>query len=67
MLNYYIMIIYYDNNNGEIIFNKNKENIFKNIENNLEIEFLEKMNEPLEEIQVKEENIEESDEEEERP
>ena len=61
------MIIYYDNNNGEIIFNKNKENIFKNIENNLEIEFLEKMNEPLEEIQVKEENIEESDEEEERP
>ena len=59
--------IYDDNNNREIIFNKNKENIFKNIENNFEIEFLEKMNEPLEEIQVEEENVEESDEEEERP
>ena len=59
--------IYDDNSNREIIFNKNKENIFKNSENNFEIEFLEKMNEPLEEIQVEEENVEESDEEEERP
>ena len=53
-------------NNKEIIFNKNDKNIFKNIENNFEKEFLEKMNEPLEDIPADEDNAEESDEEEER-
>ncbi len=53
-------------NNREIIFNKNPENIFKQKENDFEKEFLEKMNEPLEEIQAEEEIVEESDEEEER-
>ena len=55
-----------DDNNREIIFNKNSENIFKKKENDFEKEFYEKMNKPLEEIQVEEENAEESDEEEER-
>ena len=50
----------------EIIFNKNEKNILKIVENNFEKEFFEKMNEPLEEIQAEEENVEESDEEEER-
>ena len=53
-------------NNKDIIFNKNDKNIFKNPENNFEKEFLEKMNEPLEEIPAEEENAEESDEEEDR-
>jgi WD40 repeat protein len=55
-----------NDNIREIIFNKNEKNILKIIENNFEKEFLEKMNEPLEEIQAEEENVEESDEEEER-
>ena len=55
-----------DNYNREIIFNKNAENIFKEKENNFEKEFLEKMNEPMEDIPAEEENVEESDEEEER-
>jgi WD40 repeat protein len=58
----------YNNNdfNRKIIFNKNRENSFKKKENNFEKEFYEKMNEPLEEIPADEENVEESDEEEER-
>ena len=50
----------------EIIYNKNEKNILKIVENNFEKEFFERMNEPLEEIQAEEENVEESDEEEER-
>ena len=51
----------------KIIFKKNDKNAFKIIENdNFENEFLEKMNEPLEDIPAEEENVEESDEEEER-
>ena len=53
-------------NDIEIIYKKKEKNIFKAPENNFENEFLEKMNEPLEEIPVEEENAEESDEEEER-
>ena len=53
-------------NNKDIIFNKNDKNIFKIVENNFEKEFLEKMNEPLEDIPAEEENAEESDEEEDR-
>ena len=53
--------------NRKIIFKKNDKNAFKIIENdNFENEFLEKMNEPLEDIPAEEENVEESDEEEER-
>ena len=53
--------------NKKIIFKKNDKNAFKIIENdNFENEFLEKMNEPLEDIPAEEENVEESDEEEER-
>ena len=58
-----------DNDNDidiEIIYNKKEKNIFKNKENNFENEFLEKMNEPLEDILAEEENVDESDEEEER-
>ena len=55
-----------NDNIREIIFNKNEKNILKIVENNFEKEFFEKMNEPLEEIQAEEENVEESDEEEER-
>ena len=55
-----------DENNKELIFNKNDKNNFKNQENDFEKEFLEKMNEPLEEVPADEENVEESDEEEER-
>ena len=55
-----------NDNIREIIFNKNDQNILKIVENNFEKEFFEKMNEPLEEIQAEEENVEESDEEEER-
>ena len=55
-----------DNNDVEIIYNKNEKNIFKAPEFDFEKEFLEKMNEPLEEIPAEEENAEESDEEEER-
>ena len=51
-------------NDIEIIYKKNEKNIFKAPENNFENEFLEKMNEPLEEIPAEEENVEESDEEE---
>ena len=50
----------------EIIYNKNEKNILKIVENNFEKEFFERMNEPFEEIQAEEENVEESDEEEER-
>jgi WD40 repeat protein len=50
----------------EIIYNKNEKNILKIVGNNFEKEFFERMNEPLEEIQAEEENVEESDEEEER-
>ena len=53
-------------NNKKIIFNKNDKNIFKNVENNFEKEFLEKMNEPLEDIPADEDNADESAEEEER-
>ena len=53
-------------NNKEVLFNKNEKNIFKNKENNFEKEFLEKMDEPLEEVPPEEDNVEESDEEEER-
>jgi len=53
--------------NRKIVFKKNDKNAFKIIENdNFENEFLEKMNEPLEDIPAEEENVEESDEEEER-
>ena len=53
--------------NRKILFKKNDKNAFKIIENdNFENEFLEKMNEPLEDIPAEEENVEESDEEEER-
>ena len=55
-----------NDNIREIIFNKNEKNILKIVENNFEKEFFERMNEPLEEIQAEEENVEESDEEEER-
>lgn len=57
---------YEDKNTRKIIFNKNENNILKIVENNFEKEFYERMNEPLEEIQAEEENVEESDEEEER-
>ena len=53
-------------NNREIIFNKNDNNNCKIEETNFEKEFLEKMNEPLEEVPDEEDNAEESDEEEER-
>ena len=53
-------------NNKEIIFNKSDKNNFKKEEKDFEKEFLEKMNEPLEEVPADEENVEESDEEEER-
>ena len=56
----------YETNNKEVIFNKNEKNIFKNKEKNFEKEFLEKMDEPLEEVPPEEDNAEESDEEEER-
>ena len=52
--------------NKEVIFNKSEKNIAKKKENNLEKEFLEKMNEPLENVPGEEDNAEESDEEEER-
>ena len=55
-----------NDNIREIIYNKNEKNILKIAENNFEKEFFERMNEPLEEIQAEEENVEESDEEEER-
>lgn len=55
-----------NDNIREIIYNKNEKNILKIVENNFEKEFFERMNEPLEEIQAEEENVEESDEEEER-
>ena len=55
-----------NDNSREIIYNKNEKNILKIVENNFEKEFFERMNEPLEEIQAEEENVEESDEEEER-
>ena len=55
-----------NDNDVEIIYNKNEKNIFKAPEFDFEKEFLEKMNEPLEEIPAEEENAEESDEEEER-
>ena len=55
-----------NDNDVQIIYNKNDKNILKTPENNFENEFLERMNEPLEEIPAEEENAEESDEEEER-
>ena len=55
-----------DENNRQIIFNKNDKNTFTIKENNFEKEFLEKMNEPMEEIPDEDDNAEESDEEEER-
>ena len=55
-----------NDNDVEIIYNKNEKNIFKASEFDFEKDFLETMNEPIEEIPVEEENAEESDEEEER-
>ena len=55
-----------DESNKEVIFNKNEKNIFKIKENDFEKEFLEKMNEPLEEVPAEEDNVEESEEEQER-
>ena len=58
--------IYYENEKKEIIYTKKDINTFKEKENNIEKEFFEKMNEPLEEINDGE-NDEESEEDEERP
>ena len=56
-----------NNTEGEIIYRKNNKNVSEKKEMlDFEKEFFEKMNEPLEEIQVEEDNAEESDEEEER-